>query len=316
MKNLWIRFGCFLTGYNYGILMSCSEASKKTLKKYTSAMLIVMILWGFIGFLFAGRYLKTELVGSVMAAIVAVVVIVQIERQIILQVGVNKSARNLRVLIALIMAILGSLITDQIIFKDDVDISKQRYIQDRVDSILPKRATEIDAQLKELSTALIDKETERYALIQEITLNPLINIPSVSTKRIVINDTTETNERVVTNQSQPNPKAELLPSIDEQIKDYRSRIAEKEERKINLRMETEKELKEKVGFLDELTILFGILFSSGIALFVWGLLFFFFGLIELFVLFTKQGGDTNDYDETVKHQMDINIKKIENLSRR
>lgn len=81
-------------------------------------------------------------------------------------------------------------------------------------------------------------------------------------------------------------------------------------------METEKELKEKVGFLDELTILFGILFSSGIALFVWALLFFFFGLIELFVLFTKQGGDTNDYDETVKHQMDINIKKIENLSKR
>ncbi len=45
MKHPWIRFGCFLTGYNYSILRNCSEAAFKSVKKYTAAMLIVCILW-------------------------------------------------------------------------------------------------------------------------------------------------------------------------------------------------------------------------------------------------------------------------------
>lgn len=37
----WIKFGCFLTGWNSSILSQCSEASFKHLKKYTAALLIL-----------------------------------------------------------------------------------------------------------------------------------------------------------------------------------------------------------------------------------------------------------------------------------
>ena len=57
MKNWWIRFGCFLTGYNYSIVRNSSEVAAKTVKRYTSAMLIVCILWAFIGYCFTRRYL-------------------------------------------------------------------------------------------------------------------------------------------------------------------------------------------------------------------------------------------------------------------
>lgn len=49
----WIKFGCKLTGWNENVLGQCSEASKSQLNKYTSALLILMIVWSIIGFCFA-----------------------------------------------------------------------------------------------------------------------------------------------------------------------------------------------------------------------------------------------------------------------
>jgi hypothetical protein len=37
MNNWWLKFGCFLTGYNYNILDASSEISAKAVKRYTSA---------------------------------------------------------------------------------------------------------------------------------------------------------------------------------------------------------------------------------------------------------------------------------------
>lgn len=76
MKNWWIRFGCFLTGYNYGIVRNSSEVAAKAVKKYTAALVIVCILWSFIGYSFTYRYLQGGLVASLIGAILAIVIIV------------------------------------------------------------------------------------------------------------------------------------------------------------------------------------------------------------------------------------------------
>ena len=54
--NWWIKFGCKLTGWSSSVLAQCSEASKTQLSKYTSALLILMIVWSITGFCFAQRY--------------------------------------------------------------------------------------------------------------------------------------------------------------------------------------------------------------------------------------------------------------------
>src|SRR5690606_14673839 len=106
MKDGWVRLGCFLTGWNYQILQSCTESSRKQLKKYLSAILILVILWALIGYTFSARYVKTEWLGSTVAALLFVVVIVQIERQIILTVGKAWWLRAFRGVLAVIMAII------------------------------------------------------------------------------------------------------------------------------------------------------------------------------------------------------------------
>ncbi|MGB3616545.1 MAG: DUF4407 domain-containing protein, partial [Catalinimonas sp.] len=112
MKNWWLRVGCFVTGYSYALVRNSSEAVAKTVKKYLSAILIVSILWGVIGFNFSARYLATDIWASLAVAFVMVVVVVQIERQIILARGSNLWAGLFRVVIALVMAIIGSVIID------------------------------------------------------------------------------------------------------------------------------------------------------------------------------------------------------------
>ena len=119
-KNWWIRFGCFLTGYNYNILLQSSEVSHKLVKKYTAAILIVGILWSLICFQFANHYLEFGLMGSVIASLIGVIIIIQIEGQIILAVSTGISLLGVRVALALVMAVIGAVITDSMLFEEDI----------------------------------------------------------------------------------------------------------------------------------------------------------------------------------------------------
>src|SRR5690606_28991494 len=108
MKNLWIRFGCFLTGFNYRIVKNSSEVTAKSVKKYTAALLIVCIIWAFVGFTFTQRYLLGSMWASIAGAVIAVIVVIQIERQIILAVHRNIPLYIFRGCLALMMALIGA----------------------------------------------------------------------------------------------------------------------------------------------------------------------------------------------------------------
>ena len=135
----WLRLGCFLTGWNSKILAQCSEASYKHLKKYTAALLILMILWGFTGFCFAQRYVHAPLWGCILSSVIFITIIVQIERQIILTVGTSKVGVVFRLFIAIIMAVLGSAILDQVIFGEDIKRKMVEITDKQVTELLPVR---------------------------------------------------------------------------------------------------------------------------------------------------------------------------------
>ena len=182
--------------------------------------------------------------------------------------------------------------------------------------MLPIKTQELTSQIQQLDNSIQLKEEERVKTIADITKNPTIYSPSTThqygkdsiTGKLVLTNKT------VTNNSIPNPKAEMIPLIDVQIKYLREQKAIKENEKLNIQDVLEKDLKSKTGFLDELKILFDILFSSGIAFTVWTLLFLFFLAIELFVLVNKFGDSKNDYDKTIVHQMETKIKMLETLN--
>ena len=212
MKDLWIKIGCFITGHNYAIVKNSSEASSKAVKKYLSAILIVATLWGFIGYAFTNRYLHGSVLVSVIGALVMVIIVIQVERQIILSVGKNKLAFAFRVAIGIVMAIIGSVILDQVMFKEDVEKHKIENVQVRVNEILPLKTRELTYQINQLDSAIKAKEAERALILADYNKNPMISAPSVTGRFEKDSSSGQMVEvgRVITTNSIQNPKAGLI----------------------------------------------------------------------------------------------------------
>ncbi|MBB1286929.1 DUF4407 domain-containing protein [Flavisolibacter sp. BT320] len=327
MKNWWIRFGCFLTGYNYGIVRNSSEVAAKAVKRYTSALLIVCILWAFVGYSFTQRYLQGSQWASLAGATVAVIIIIQIERQIILSINPSKWLYFSRGLIAFMMAIIGAVIIDQIIFKQDIELEKITYIENRVKQALPGKTDEIRNQVASLDTAINKKEFERLGLIADVERNPVIKtVSSQTTPTVVRRSTTDTSGRTVTADqiknvtsvsvsNMANPKQAMIAPLELTITDLRKQKDQKERELLGIRPKLEEEIKSKVGFLDELEVMFSLITRSKVALCVWLLWCFFLLGLELLVLLSKMNEKENDYEKTVKHHMDLQIRKLDVLAK-
>jgi hypothetical protein len=312
-KDLWLKFGCFITGYNYQLIINSSEASAKFVKKNLSAFLIISILWGFIGFSFAKRYVHLNDFGASIVAFIMIVIVIQVERQITMTMHKNNWAVGFRIAIGIVMAIIGSIILDQIIFKEDVEKKNISLIQEEVNRILPTSAKETDLQIKQLDSSIAIKESERLKLIGEFSSKPYIKV--FESETYVKDSSQKMNLSTFKTKEVQNPKFELIKTIDEQLKVMRAQNIDKQKYKINIREELEKVIKEKRGFLDELGVLRKILSSDLIALFVWILLFIFFLSLELFVLVNKLSNNKLDYDKLISHQVETKIAILENLGK-
>jgi len=321
MKHFWTKFACLLTGHNYSLMAQASEASRKTLMKYFSALLPVCLIWGFVGYVFAQRYLHTSRPASVIAAAVMVFLVIHIERQIILSYGKNRWVPVFRLLIGLVMAVIGSVIIDQIIFREDVEKQKISRVQEEVNAVLSEKTRPLDRQIMQLDSVIQRKEAERQELKGELTRHPFVKSTSYTARHLPVQvaDSNGVSRDTVVRRTDytltdvPNPKNNLLAGVEEEIRVLREQKAFREASLINIRQELEKELRSKTGFLDELEVLFGILLSSPVAMGVWCMFFAFFLFIELFVLVNKFGEKENDYDYLVKHQMNTKIAMLSKL---
>lgn len=327
MRESWIKIGCFLTGYNYYILKNCSEVSKKSVKKYTAAMIIMCLLWGIIGYSFASRYLHAGPFISIACSLVFIIVIIQIERQIIMQTHKNNYLQVFRGVIAFMMAIIGSIIIDQVIFKDDIELEKEQFINNKVENIYPSRADIRQKQIDQLKTQLIAKDSQRTVLNIDIQNNPVINTTTTQINTVPesysetdpvtgkIITRTRNIRNVTTGRSQiPNPNIALIAPLDSQINSLQRMILSQGDSLSNLRTSIERTLKEKTGFLDELNIMFSLLGKSFPALVVYLVWFFLLLGLELFILMNKRHEKVTDYDAMIAHQMDMHVKKLNLLS--
>lgn len=319
----WLRIGCFITGYNYSILKNCSEVAKKTVKKYTAAMIIMCLLWGLIGFSFASRYLHASTLTSMMSALLFILVIIQIERQIIMQTIKNNALQLFRGVIAIMMALIGSLIIDQIIFKDDIELEKEQFINNKVEKIYPARADIRQKQINQLQAQLAAKDSQRVKLTEDIKAHPVLTVRTVTSNPVPVATTNDAdgNQQVQYRNKQsfmeskiPNPNIALLAPLDSQINALQRLMLVQGDSLANLRESIQKLLLQKTGFLDELDIMVSLLSKSTPALAVYLIWFVFLLGLECFILMNKRHEQPTDYDAIVLHQMKTHIKKIEVLS--
>jgi hypothetical protein len=318
MKTWWVKFGCLITGWNYNILINCTEASRKQLKKYSSAILILIILWALIGYSFAERYVGASVPGCIITSIIFVVVIVQIERQIILTVGKSKMLGFFRFVIAFIMAILGSAILDQIIFKDDIEKKMIEIVDQQVNEQLPNRIKSFNVNLLEAQTEIDSLEKVKIQLYDLLSRQPVIYTTAVRTSTIIEKQpdgsSKPVTQRVVERIPVDNPKKQELESNNTHLDELRKQ----KELYIQARMTAEKdlrtELKSKQGFLEELRAIIEILKGRPEALFFYLILFAFLMFLELFVVVSKVGDTKSDYDLIIEYQLSQKRKTLQQMA--
>lgn len=320
-KDLWLKFGCFLTGYNYQLLSESSEASKKYIKKITSALIIIITIWSMVGYMFASRYAGAGEYMSLFGAFMAGVIIIQIERQIILGGKVRKRTIIFRLLLGLIVAVIGALILDQVFFKNDIAKKKEdlllKRIEERVKDVQNSAEERISLNMRKIDS-LRNKIDENSQLAAKAGYKIQTGDVQTTTSLEAQNDIGLAQTQIRREKSyQSHPKLEENKELRKQIAIYDTyNLSESDS--LFSRIERAKMIarNEPPGFLDELTIIVDLATQSGIALFAYLIFLFFFIFIELFIVLAKLNDGDNDYHRLIQYQERIREERLMNLERR
>lgn len=313
MKDVWTKFLCRFIGWDYNLLKECSVASKKALHRYAGAVILLMLIWAYIGYGMADRYFKIEAsTAKIGVAVVFMFVIWMIERQIILIVGKNPWVTTSRFLLAAIMACLGATIIDQTILGKDIDAQKMYEIEHETDSILEYRRPILEAQQRLFLAEIDSLEKQANKLTEEINKQPnvytwarnAVGVDSIGQPIYAINQT-----------PMPNPKIQDRDRINARIDKIQKELDGGGNRLLALRDTVSKKVTENFGLLKELKITLSdeVIFSGWQSEAFYCLIFVFFLMIECLVVFGKVFSHKCDYEIMIEHQQERKIKQIKSI---
>lgn len=319
MNNIIKRISCFIIGWNYDILKECGEASYKTLRRYLAAIIILGIIWGSIGWCIAGDHLHfQDFSHKAATAVVFILIVICIERFIILSVGGLGMAKAFRIALALLMAVLGSTIFDQIIFRQDVLVKMKEIRTEQINREVPKRLLIIEEDISKAAFLLDSLQKVNSALYDEIAQKPTYTIYEVISQWIqtgkdewgnpIMEEKRSVNKRELENQLINQAKANEVT-----IQRYYDQVGELQKKRLLVEDEVRIEYGQaRIGFLEELSALYSILLNAPVALGFYIFMFFFLSFLEMLVVTTK-GSTKCDYELIIEHQLEVKKNRLKRI---
>lgn len=304
------NIGLFLIGWDKNIMKECGEASYRQYRKLLSAICIMMVLWGTIGYCFADRYLNIE--SCFLKACVSLAfmfIILCVERVIILNVGKAYAMGGMRFLMAICMAILGSCIFDQIIFRNDIQQAIQEQREEIISKTITKRLSIYDSDIQRISQEMDSLSEATIALNEELQKKPVIKGTNVSTQEQVIGIDENGKPKKVKTQTVntitlANPLTEQLKANNDQIQIYSTQLEQLRLDKKEVAETVRAEISQRApGFIEELEATLKVVSQSKVSLAFYIILFCFLTFLELFVLTIKMGENKCDYELIVENQL-------------
>ncbi|MBQ8158129.1 MAG: DUF4407 domain-containing protein [Prevotella sp.] len=317
MKTLR-NIGCFLIGWDKNILNECGEASYRQYRKLLSAICIMMVLWGTIGYCFADRYINIESCAlKICVSLAFMFIVLCVERVIILTVGKARLMSVMRVLLALCMAVLGSCIFDQIIFRNDIQQAIQEHREDVISATITKRLAIYDGDIQRITNDMDSLSKATIVLNEELQKRPVIKGTNVSTQEQVIGVDENGNPQKVKTQivntvTMANPLAEQLKANNDQIQIYSTQLEQLRQDKKEVAETVRAEMNRRTpGFIEELEATLKVVSQSKASLAFYIILFCFLTFLELFVLTIKMGENKCDYELIVENQLSLKKNLME-----
>lgn len=320
--KLLVNIGCFLIGWNKNILDECGEASHRQFRKLLSAIFIMMVLWGTIGYCFADRYVNIEsCVLKLCVSIAFMFIVLCVERVIILTVGKARLMSVMRVLLALCMALLGSCIFDQIIFRNDIQQAIQEHREDVIGTTITKRLAIYDSDIQRITQEMDSLSKATIALNEELQKRPVIKGTNVSTQEQVVGvdengKPHKVRTQTVNTVTLANPLAEQLKANNDQIQIYSGQLELLRLDKKEVAEKVREEMSQRApGFIEELEATLKVVSKSRVSLAFYIILFCFLTFLELFVLTIKMGENKCDYELIVENQLSLKKNLMEQTAK-
>lgn len=238
-------------------------------------------------------------------------IVLCVERVIILTVGKARMMSFMRVLLALCMAILGSCIFDQIIFRNDIQQAIQEHREDIIKVTITKRLSIYDSDIQRITHEMDSLSKATIVLGEELQKRPTIQGTNVNTQEQVVGVDENGRPKKVKVQSvntvtMANPLAEQLKANNDQIQIYSNQLEQLRQDKKDIAQKTTEEVSQRApGFIEELEATLKVVSQSWISLAFYVILFCFLTFLELFVLTIKMGENKCDYELIVEHQLSL-----------
>lgn len=296
LSEFIFKVACFMTGRMYVFLKNCSYKSRKRTMVYFAGMLIVGIIWFFVAYQFSRMYIKLDVFWASIVGVVAGFIVWQIER-VIINSDKNRWIALFRFLLAFCMSIIGAVIIDQFIFKDDIEKQRKEHNKELVNKMYKEKKDNIDNEIENLNKQIEKLSDEKNRILNKMKAN-------TKTKRIERNDSTsKTIEKFY---------EEDNSHFQRMFNEYSERIDHliQERQKLNmskdsLRNSIEKEVNSYHGLLDELDILISVITKEWYSKTLYFIIMFFFLMLELLVVVSKTFQKEDDYDFAIQHQSDV-----------
>ncbi len=278
----------------------------------------MMVLWGTIGYCFADRYINIESCAlKLCVALAFMFIVLCVERVIILTVGKARLMSVMRVLLALCMALLGSCIFDQIIFRNDIQQAIQEHREDVIGNTITKRLAIYDGDIQRITQEMDSLSKATIALNEELQKRPVIKGTNVSTQEQVVGvdengKPQKVRTQTVNTVTLANPLAEQLKANNDQIQIYSGQLEQLRLDKKEVAEKVREEMSQRApGFIEELEATLKVVSQSKVSLAFYIVLFCFLTFLELFVLTIKMGENKCDYELIVENQLSLKKNLME-----
>lgn len=154
------KFYSILIGENPDYTANFQPSSKRKIALYANCLLIPVILWFINIYLLVLEVLEGGYILAFIAAIVAALIIFLIERAILMSNG-NGMIVRFRMVLGFLMALLGSISLDEVVFKADIDNQMVLYKQETIDNASKNIEREYKTELG-LQAALVNQKANDW----------------------------------------------------------------------------------------------------------------------------------------------------------
>ena len=269
-----LKFWCLLLGKDFELISTYRRSSQEKIILFGSILMIPVILWGLNGYLMSREIFGMGVISSMLVGVILSFIIYLIERSIILASN-NEWVNRMRVLLGLIVAILGSLTMDEVIFKNDIDQMMQVYKIEGVDSETGKMDSlyvhRIDSlgRVVNYKTGVYNQRSEEYALELEGKANSGQggDGPLAKRKEILMNRAYDDLKK----------DQDILKGLEEEYRKNRELV--KQDVKDNFNDK---------GLLIRMKALFRLILSDWVTFIVFFLYFLLVLILETLVIFMKK----------------------------